>query len=199
MRIGSCRNLRGTRGGGTRWNQAEAVEAVQVRHQGQRPEGDRRPARRRRKATGDVRSNIDSAVSRLRDVSGEATKTAQDQALAGAARSRTRPRTCARSWRSWRCRRRTRCRRWTRSRRSWTTAARAWGRHERRRQERRRQEQRKGGGKKELALEPAVQGARRALARLVGLTRSRAPCAAGRASGRPAGCPPGGSRAGRRR
>ena len=31
------------------------------------------------KATGDVRSNIDSAVARLRDASGEATKTAQDQ------------------------------------------------------------------------------------------------------------------------
>jgi prefoldin subunit 5 len=31
------------------------------------------------KATGDVRSNIDSAVARLRDVSGEATKRGQDQ------------------------------------------------------------------------------------------------------------------------
>ena len=31
------------------------------------------------KATGDVRSNIDSAVARLRDASSEATKTAQDQ------------------------------------------------------------------------------------------------------------------------
>ena len=31
------------------------------------------------KATGDVRSNIDAAVARLRDASGEATKQAQDQ------------------------------------------------------------------------------------------------------------------------
>lgn len=31
------------------------------------------------KATGDVRSNIDSAVARLRNVSGEATKRGQDQ------------------------------------------------------------------------------------------------------------------------
>ena len=77
MRIGSCRNLRTTAIGGTRWSQAEAAVAAASWTTSRRRIDDLRAAGE--KATGDVRSNIDSAVSRLRDVSGEATKTAQDQ------------------------------------------------------------------------------------------------------------------------
>ena len=55
----------------------EASESGGVRDQVQKAIDDLRAAGE--KATGDVRSRIDSAVSRLRDVSGEASSRAQDQ------------------------------------------------------------------------------------------------------------------------
>ena len=55
----------------------EASESGGVRDQVQKAIDDLRSAGE--KATGDVRSNIDSAVSRLRDISGDATSRAQDQ------------------------------------------------------------------------------------------------------------------------
>jgi uncharacterized protein YjbJ (UPF0337 family) len=55
----------------------ESSESGGVRDQVQKAIDDLRAAGE--KATGDVRSNIDSAVSRLRDVTGGATGKAQDQ------------------------------------------------------------------------------------------------------------------------
>jgi polyhydroxyalkanoate synthesis regulator phasin len=55
----------------------EASEGGGVREQVQKAIDDLRAAGE--KATGEVRSGIDSAVSRLRDVSGEASSRAQDQ------------------------------------------------------------------------------------------------------------------------
>jgi polyhydroxyalkanoate synthesis regulator phasin len=55
----------------------EASESGGVRDQVQKAIDDLRTAGE--KATGDVRSSIDSAVSRLRDISGDATSKAQDQ------------------------------------------------------------------------------------------------------------------------
>jgi hypothetical protein len=55
----------------------ESSESSGVRDQVQKAIDDLRAAGE--KATGDVRSNIDSAVSRLRDVTGGATGKAQDQ------------------------------------------------------------------------------------------------------------------------
>lgn len=55
----------------------EASESGGVRDQIQKAIDDLRSAGE--KATGDVRSNIDSAVARLKDVSGGATSRAQDQ------------------------------------------------------------------------------------------------------------------------
>jgi uncharacterized FlaG/YvyC family protein len=55
----------------------EASESGGVRDQVQKAIDDLRAAGE--KATGDVRSSIDSAVSRLRDISGDATSKAQDQ------------------------------------------------------------------------------------------------------------------------
>jgi vacuolar-type H+-ATPase subunit I/STV1 len=55
----------------------EASGSGGVREQVQKAIDDLRSAGE--KATGDVRSNIDSAVARLRDVSGDATSRAQDQ------------------------------------------------------------------------------------------------------------------------
>jgi polyhydroxyalkanoate synthesis regulator phasin len=55
----------------------EAGDSGGVRDQVQKAIDDLRSAGE--KATGDVRSNIDSAVARLKDVSGDATSRAQDQ------------------------------------------------------------------------------------------------------------------------
>ena len=55
----------------------EASDSSGVRDQIQKAIDDLRAAGE--KATGDVRSSIDSAVSRLRDVSGDASSKAQDQ------------------------------------------------------------------------------------------------------------------------
>jgi uncharacterized FlaG/YvyC family protein len=55
----------------------ESSESGGVRDQVQKAIDDLRAAGE--KATGDVRSSIDSAVSRLRDISGDATSKAQDQ------------------------------------------------------------------------------------------------------------------------
>jgi uncharacterized protein YjbJ (UPF0337 family) len=55
----------------------ESSESGGVKDQVQKAIDDLRAAGE--KATGDVRSNIDSAVSRLRDVTGDATGKAQDQ------------------------------------------------------------------------------------------------------------------------
>ena len=55
----------------------ESSDSSGVRDQVQKAIDDLRAAGE--KATGDVRSSIDSAVSRLRDVSGDATGKAQDQ------------------------------------------------------------------------------------------------------------------------
>jgi vacuolar-type H+-ATPase subunit I/STV1 len=55
----------------------ESSESGGVRDQVQKAIDDLRAAGE--KATGDVRSGIDSAVARLRDVSGDATSRAQDQ------------------------------------------------------------------------------------------------------------------------
>jgi gas vesicle protein len=55
----------------------ESSESSGVKDQVQKAIDDLRAAGE--KATGDVRSSIDSAVSRLRDVSGDATGKAQDQ------------------------------------------------------------------------------------------------------------------------
>jgi len=55
----------------------EASDSSSVKDQVQKAIDDLRAAGE--KATGDVRSSIDSAVSRLRDVSGDASSKAQDQ------------------------------------------------------------------------------------------------------------------------
>ncbi|MFL5906569.1 MAG: hypothetical protein ACJ75Z_03095 [Solirubrobacterales bacterium] len=55
----------------------EASESRGMRDQVQKAIDDLRSAGE--KATGDVRSGIDSAVTRLRDISGDATSTAKDQ------------------------------------------------------------------------------------------------------------------------